>query len=335
MVSGARALAAEALDRGTYWVDCAASLMTAPARSPHGVAVYFHGVLPEDDRHLVDPQERIGPEFLGEFVRAMRAAGYAFVTPDAIHDPNLPQGNLAILSSDDGYASVERLLPVLERESAPLTVFLCAEPSRGGLLYWWDQLHIAGASRPHTRELLKHRVRSRRERDERLRELGLDPAEAAYSDVHRPLSPADVRRLSMHPLLRFGNHTRDHLSVPLLSEADARDQVDGARSELEDWTGGPIRHFAFPYGDHDGPTVALLEGRGYRTAFTTEPGAFRLPGTEGPIAVLPRYRLRGDRSAYWQARIMSRGITAGARLRDRLARWLTRGREAPGDASRG
>jgi hypothetical protein len=54
----------------------------------------------------------------------------------------------------------------------------------------------------------------------------------------------------------------------------------------------------------------------YRTVFTTTPGHFVLPqaGDVRGTHVLPRYRLRADRSAKWQARIMDKGMTLGARL---------------------
>ena len=326
-MTGLRGWGARLLDGGAYWIDSAVARAAPRAGTPHAVAVYFHGVLPVADRELVDPGERITPEFLHAFIRAMRRAGYAFATPDALADPARPAGNLAILTSDDGYASIERLLPVLEAESAPLTLFLCPDATASGRIYWWDQLYIGRRSEPGTRELLKHGVRSRRERDARLRALGLDPERPAFNDAHRLLTPADVRRLASHPLVHIGNHTRDHLSLPLITETDLDDQVEGARPALEEWAGRPVRHFAFPYGDHDARSVALLERRGYRTAFTTGAGTFALSPRGGDtLAVVPRYRLRGDRSVNAQVRIMSRGVTIGEDSRAGLVRRLRRDR---------
>ncbi len=315
------------LDLCAYWFDCGMSL-AAPAGTPerpHAVAVYFHGVLHGRPDGLVDPQEGMTPEFLREFIHLMRAAGYTFVTPDVMFGPNRPAGNLALLSSDDGYRSIEWLLPMLEEESVPLTVFLTTEYSRNDAIYWWDQIYVAGCSRSATKSLLKHRVRSRTERDEALRHLGLDPDAPAFCNSHRLLSPADLSRLAGHPRLCFGNHTRNHLSLPLLEDGPAQDEVEGARRDIEAWTNGPVSHFAFPYGDHDSRTLALLSRCGYQSAFTTMPGQFELPsGAEAHgTHVLPRYRLRADRSAKWQARIMGKGVTVGAKLQTRVTRWIT------------
>ena len=39
--------------------------------------------------------------------------------------------------------------------------------------------------------------------------------------------------------------------------------------------------------------------------------------------MLPRYRLRADRSAKSAARIMGKGVTVGAKLQTRVTRWIT------------
>jgi peptidoglycan/xylan/chitin deacetylase (PgdA/CDA1 family) len=264
------------------------------------------------------------PAFLREFIRSLKAAGYTFVTPDAMLGPNRPVGNLAILSSDDGYHSIQRLLPILEEQAVPLTVFLTTEYSRRGAMHWWDQIYIAVCSQSRTRSRLKHDVRSRAERDEALRHMGIDPDATAFRDSHRLLSPEDVERLAGNPRLCFGNHTRNHLSLPLLENGVVQEEVEGARRDIQAWVGRAVHHFAFPYGDHDRRTLALLRRCGYLTAFTTEPGHFVLP-PEADLTgthVLPRYRLRADRSAKWQARIMIKGITVGARVQARLLRWI-------------
>ena len=329
-----RDIASRLLDRGGYCLDCGLSVLTRAGggvHHPHLITIYFHGVMDEPADEFVDPQEGMTPAFLREFVRVMRANGYTFVTPDTMLGSGRPVGNLVILSSDDGYRSVQRLLPILEEEAVPLTVFLSTEYSRRDAIYWWDQIYISGCSQSRTRSRLKHGVRSRVERDQALRNLGIDPDATAFRDSHRLLSPDDVKRLARNPQLSFGNHTRNHLSLPLLEDGVVQDEVEGARRDIQAWTGGTVHHFAFPYGDHDGRTLDILRRCGYLTVFTTEPGHFvlsseaDLPGTH----VVPRYRLRADRSAKWQARIMSKGITVGARGQARLVRWIKERRVSP------
>jgi peptidoglycan/xylan/chitin deacetylase (PgdA/CDA1 family) len=321
-----REIASRLLDHFAYGLDCGVWVLSVRRwnrQRPHAVTVYFHGVLPEGGKGFLDPQEGITPVFLREFVRSMKASAYTFVTPDEVLGPNRPVGNLALLSSDDGYRSVERLLPVLREEGVPLAVFVATEYARRDGMHWWDQIHVAGRSQPRARSLLKHGVRSRAGRDEALRQLGIDPFAAAFSDSHRLLSPDDLGRLAGNHHFCFGNHTRNHLSLPLLDDSQLQDEIEGARRDIEVWTGRPVHHFAFPYGDYDGRTLDNVRRYGYRIIFTTEPGHFVLPADADVPGthVLPRYRLRADRSAKWQARIMTRGITVGARLQADMIRW--------------
>jgi peptidoglycan/xylan/chitin deacetylase (PgdA/CDA1 family) len=321
-----RGIGSRLLDQAAYWLDCGMSALKsvqALRQPPHAITVYFHGVLHEPEDGFVDPQERVTTGFLREFIQSMRATGYTFVTPDIVLGPDRPAGNLALLTSDDGYRSVEGLLPMLEEEAVPLTVFLTTEYSLRDAMYWWDQIYVAGRSQSRTKSALKHEVRTRAERDQALRALGIDPHATAFCDSHRLLSPSEVGRLGRSPHFCFGNHTRNHLSLPLLEDSLLEDEVEGARRDIEAWTGRAVHHFAFPYGDYDGRTLDLLRRYGYRTAFTTEPGHFVLPsGADLPgTHVLPRYRLRADRSAKWQGRIMGTGITTGPTLQAQLVRW--------------
>ena len=320
-----RDIASRVLGGVGYCLDCGLCLLPGTegaVQVPHVVTVYFHGVLDEPVDGFLDPQEGMNPAFLREFIRLMKAAGYTFVTPDAMLNPNTPRGNLVILSSDDGYHSVQRLLPILEEQAVPLTVFLTTEYSRRDGIYWWDQIYAAGYSRSRTKSLLKHDVRSRAERDEALRHLGIDPDATAFRESHRLLSPEDVGRLAKHPRLSFGNHTRNHLSLPLLEDGRVQEEVEAARQDIEAWTGKIVRHFAFPYGDYDERTLHILQRCGFRTAFTTEPGHFLLPSEPPGTLGIPRYRLRADRSAKWQTRIMTKGITLGSKVEAGLRNWM-------------
>ena len=322
MLSAVRSAGGWLLDAAGYALDCGAALRPErlPGRS-QAVAVYFHGVTTGPADGTVDLQERVTPAFVRNFIRAMKLLGYRFGTPDALAEADRPAERLALLTSDDGYASVEALLPILEAEAAPITLFLTTEPAKTGTIYWWDQLVIARRRGAALQARLKHQVRSRSERDDLLRRLGLDPARPAFSDSHRVLAPSDVARLAHHPLIRFGNHTRNHLSLPLLSEAEFLDEVEGAGEDIARWIGRRPEHFAFPYGDHDERCLELLRREGWRTAFTTEAGPISRTGeAAGGLQLVPRYRLSGDRSARWQARILSRGLTFGSGLRQRCGR---------------
>jgi peptidoglycan/xylan/chitin deacetylase (PgdA/CDA1 family) len=83
---------------------------------------------------------------------------------------------------------------------------------------------------------------------------------------------AQLRELSSHPLIDIGGHTRTHPRLSGLPRERALAEILEGKRILEDWLGGPIGHFAYPYGDHSGETAALVREAGFRSAVTVVPG---------------------------------------------------------------
>lgn len=81
-------------------------------------------------------------------------------------------------------------------------------------------------------------------------------------------------------------HTRTHPSLTGLGDAALRDELHGARVDLEDLLGRPVRSLAYPLGHHDARVRAVARDAGYDTAFTFLNG--RLTGAEDPLR-LPRF----------------------------------------------
>ncbi len=82
----------------------------------------------------------------------------------------------------------------------------------------------------------------------------------------------------------IGAHTRNHVHLPQIDTATARQEIEGARAELEAMTGRAVTHFCYPYGEFNGEHTEFARQAGYTTATTTERGRcdssadlFRLP----------------------------------------------------------
>jgi peptidoglycan/xylan/chitin deacetylase (PgdA/CDA1 family) len=90
---------------------------------------------------------------------------------------------------------------------------------------------------------------------------------------HRLLDAAAVRRWSERGI-EFGAHTRTH---PHLGELDRRaieDEVLGGKRDLEELLGAPVPSFAYPYGEVDAVSAAVVAGA-FRVAFTAREGLNR------------------------------------------------------------
>ena len=67
-----------------------------------------------------------------------------------------------------------------------------------------------------------------------------------------------------------GAHTRHHVRLTRVDAATCMDEILLSKSELEDATGAPVRHFCYPYGDYSGEHVAMARIAGFESVTTTQ-----------------------------------------------------------------
>jgi glycosyltransferase involved in cell wall biosynthesis/peptidoglycan/xylan/chitin deacetylase (PgdA/CDA1 family) len=206
---------------------------------------------------------------------------------------------LCAISFDDGYADNLALgLPVLRAVGAPATLFVATDAIDGGRALWFERvaallaahagdprLAALGAADPELRDLgaalaaaptpraavrrgvaaVKAEGTATRERIEELLVAGLgapDPAALpAFLDWDgvRALRAAGVE---------IGGHTATHPILPRTEPARARAEIALGQARLMAELGRAPTSFAYPNGDHDDATVALVGAAGFTHAFT-------------------------------------------------------------------
>src|SRR5579864_216899 len=216
-------------------------------------------------------------------------------------------GAKAVLTFDDGYEdNYMYAFPVLARMGVPATVFLSTDNVEFARPFWTDRLaawlgRSAGAvvAAPDEIARLPRRLdltsaEGVRLNYERLRtELsGLEDDRrervlerlGAQAVVPKPLTWDQVR--SMHrDGITFGAHTRSHPSLPRLSDASARTEVESSRDLIRSRLGVAPAAFAYPFGDVDDRVRRIVEAAGFRGAVTTRPGSC---GPDAHPLLLPR-----------------------------------------------
>jgi peptidoglycan/xylan/chitin deacetylase (PgdA/CDA1 family) len=89
------------------------------------------------------------------------------------------------------------------------------------------------------------------------------------------LSPDDIRRLFQSGI-EIGSHTITHPILGALEPENARGEIAGSKSALEQCLGKPVRAFAYPFGaprlDFTPRDEALVEESGYSLAFAGQGG---------------------------------------------------------------
>lgn len=224
-----------------------------------------------------------------------------------------PVGNGISVTLDDGYRSnVVDALPVFERHGAPITIFLPVTNVETRMPMWFDRLdYVLQASDPggmpfdiggdpfefsgdgreglaasyaRFRALIKGKYADDREFYSKVDEVitflerrsGRCLTDIFEDDPWSAL--LDWEEIGRHrgERIQFGSHTMDHYRVGGLKEDVLRYQLHESKRTIEEKTGVPCRHIAYPNGDcSERARNAALEA-GYEAGVTTEEGINRI-----------------------------------------------------------
>ncbi len=109
----------------------------------------------------------------------------------------------------------------------------------------------------------------------------------------RPLLDwSDLKALAQHGI-EIGAHTRTHPHLRALTAEQAQAEIGGSQADLERELGFSVRTFAYPYGEYDGVSEAIVEAAGFLGSCGVKPDlsiAATAPYT------LPRIEIRGTDS---------------------------------------
>jgi len=119
--------------------------------------------------------------------------------------------------------------------------------------------------------------------------------QSAQGETEEPLMDDAQLRDWLAAGHEIGAHTMTHPRLTRIPREHAREEIVASKKTLEDRFGIAIRHFCYPYGDHDAAVLELVAEAGYRTACTTQPGV-NTPAT-------PRLALRRVTARYRSLRL--------------------------------
>lgn len=115
------------------------------------------------------------------------------------------------------------------------------------------------------------------------------PRYSGRTEKVRYLSPEQIRTMASEGML-IGSHTKSHALLDRLTSQEAQKEISESKAKLEEWTGSPIRFFAYPNGIFSPNLFPILEQAGFSAAFSTKPG---LNDPEGEVWTLKRTEISG------------------------------------------
>jgi peptidoglycan/xylan/chitin deacetylase (PgdA/CDA1 family) len=247
----------------------------------------------------------------------------------------------AVLTFDDGDVGLHRwLLPLLASEALPVTIYIATQQIDSGQPYWFDRvMNAAQIGAPHPVSLaawglgdwaLGHAQGQAHWHSlgpllDALKTLGDDAREAAAEHIvhtlsagpRRPVTPlaplsrAQLQALASSPWVTLGAHTHGHDLLDQLPHEAAARTIGLSREHLQSWTGQPVRHFAYPNGNHTEALTREVQSQGFVSAMSTRTGLWvrgesryamrRVP--VGRFDDLARFKLNllGGAAGLWRA----------------------------------
>jgi peptidoglycan/xylan/chitin deacetylase (PgdA/CDA1 family) len=187
----------------------------------------------------------VGADLFERFCRFFMRHFHVVPLKDVVHrlERRLPLERRLAITFDDGYRdNFENAVPVLEKLSLPATFFVVSDWIGSDVVPWWD------------------------------RERGVRHAWMTWDQV----------RLLRRKGFDIGGHTRTHVDLGTVGPRRAKEEILGARHELEKQLDGPVELFAYPYGRRDNLAEAnrdVVKAAGFRCCCSSF-GGVNVPGTD-------------------------------------------------------
>lgn len=226
--------------------------------------------------YMHDPQ----PESFENVVLWCKKKGYDFVHIDEI--TNYAKGEpskhkkMVHFSFDDGWLTNKALIPIIEKYSVPITIFVPVEPLESGN-FWWNYAYAKHKSLAKVEEFKTYdEAKFNREVNKIKEEITLDREAVTFDEL---------KEMSKHPLINIQSHTYNH---PILTNVNDK-QLDFELSESKKFLSAllnkEIDTFSYPNGSF-GKREEEAVSKHYKCGYTTEekfvqPGGnlYRIPRT--------------------------------------------------------
>jgi peptidoglycan/xylan/chitin deacetylase (PgdA/CDA1 family) len=293
--------------------DLPYAALRARALRGHPVTLLTYHTIGDDDEDFDAWTVLRRSDFQAQVDRFRR--DYDIVSLDQALSNVTPTRPALVLTFDDGHTGWhEHLLPIVERESLPVTLYVATGHVLDGEPYWFDKVvNAVQTAAPLSLDtgaagLGRITLNASRGQDnwlrisallEAMKALEPGPRDALTEHIERvtassrrphfralaPMTVAQVRALAQSPWVTLASHSHGHQLLDRISLDMARDSIARSLSLLAEWTGRKIEHFAYPNGNFNSELAAALPALGLRSAVTTRKGLWR---REGSPFELPR-----------------------------------------------
>ncbi len=197
-------------------------------------------------KHLKWYRARYNYVSLSNVVNALSSGDFSELPPKPL-----------VITFDDGHKGNYALLDLFKEDNVRPTIYVCSGIVATTRKYWFKTV-----SNPQPYKYLKNDVRI----DKLKHDVGFTPKREYGDDNRQALSLEELMELSS--IAEIGCHTRFHPILTTMNEDDIKEEICGAKTELELLIGRPVNHFAYPNGDYGEREINLVSKAGYVSART-------------------------------------------------------------------
>ena len=296
------------------------------------VILMYHRVLPKQELDTSDPNNLlcVSLERFEEQIAYLKKH-HSIISinqlPERLYTPS--NETSLVITFDDGYRdNLQHALPILRKYGVPVTIFVVTRYLEGDDFLWhfdlWDILRhqdsldfkwkdaryqctlFSGEEKIEWFKRLNLLFRSCCSLEEQ-KDLAdrLNIEKAIFTHSSQLLNWGEVVEMSKDPLIVFGSHTHNHLSMKALPIGVARREVEMSIALLKEHLGYTVEHFSYPYGtpnEAGEPESLLMKSFGIKTAVTTNWPS--LQPTLNPW-LLPRFSVLDRTTQYTLHRLLS------------------------------
>ncbi|MEU9129385.1 polysaccharide deacetylase family protein [Kitasatospora sp. NPDC048540] len=223
----------------------------------------YHGI--DDPAGFAAQMERL--------VRTATPVSLATLARCVAEQRPLPPRSVLVTFDDGDHSVLTQGLPVLTRLRIPAAAFVVTELIGTDQPFWWSEAAFLAAQGGTAGPLAGcppqgavARLKTLPDADRRRSLHELRATARAQAPRRRQLDRTDLGELRTAGV-EIGNHTHTHPCLDRCADSTAREEVAEAHRLLTWWLGEPPTAFAYPNGNRDARTEALLGELGYRLGF--------------------------------------------------------------------
>lgn len=196
----------------------------------------FHHVSDEYDPLTMWECDWTQMEVFKKYILSLKENGVTFISLTEAHEKlkhdRFRTQNYAILTADDGYKSLLNILPWLEEQQIPITLFI-------------NTKYLDGQSWSEINEEQAKRIKS-----------DVDMLKDVCPSLY--LSKDELEEIAISPYVTIGMHGHEHLDATKQTIEDFRKNVEQCKDVLQNVL-HVIPYFAYAWGKHNAETDKVLK----------------------------------------------------------------------------